>query len=98
MHRLVRTLPLLLAMLAPRTFADTPSVLPEGANREVVVRVCAMCHPIELVVAKPRSIDDWDMTIARMVDRGATITDAEQLQILAYLAKHFGASAAATPP
>jgi competence protein ComEA len=64
------------------------------------VRTCAVCHPPEIVIAKRHTADEWDEIIAKMVDPGAVATDAEQEQILLYLAKFFGpapADAASAP-
>lgn len=54
------------------------------------MRACAACHAPEIVVAKRHTADEWDEIIAKMVDRGAAATDAEQEQILEYLTKFFG--------
>jgi cytochrome c5 len=64
--------------------------LPEGAHRDLVVRTCALCHPIDLVVAQRRTQEQWEELIGKMLDRGAQATDAEQAQILEYLVHNFG--------
>jgi hypothetical protein len=65
------------------------SVLPQGEHRELVIRACAVCHPPELVVAKRRTADEWDVLIARMVNLGALADDDEQERIFTYLVKYF---------
>src|SRR5580693_8681599 len=55
--------------------------LPAGTHRDLVIRTCAVCHPIDIVVQKRRTQDEWDTLIARMVDHGAHATDEEQDQI-----------------
>jgi hypothetical protein len=64
--------------------------LPAGNHRAVVIRTCAVCHPIDIVVQKRRTQDEWDTLIARMVDHGAHATDEEQDQIFEYLVRNFG--------
>jgi cytochrome c5 len=85
--------------VAPCALADAPptpaaaagtSVFPAAPQRGLVVRTCAACHAPEIVVAKRHTADEWDEIIAKMVDRGAVATEAEQQQILDYLAKFFG--------
>ena len=83
----------------PATVAPAPtdisfSVLPQGDHRELVIRACAVCHPPELVVARHRTADEWDVLIARMVNLGAIADDDEQQKIFEYLVKNFSAGAA----
>jgi hypothetical protein len=75
---------------APPTESDAAASLPAGANRDLVLRTCANCHAIDLVVAKRRTREQWDQLIGVMVDRGAQATDQEQDLILQYLVNHFG--------
>jgi mono/diheme cytochrome c family protein len=70
--------------------AEPSSVLPEGQYRELVIRTCAVCHPIDKVVAQRRTADEWDQIMGTMLDRGARATEAEQDHILEYLVEHFG--------
>lgn len=79
--------------------ADTPpppaassapeALLPAGPGRDPLVRSCAVCHPIERVVAERRSIEQWDAMIARMVGLGAQASDEEQQEIFEYLVQFF---------
>jgi mono/diheme cytochrome c family protein len=94
----------LLAMAAATASAAPPepatALLPDGPQRALVLRTCAVCHSIDLVVAQRRTEEQWDQLIGVMVDRGARATDDEQAQILEYLLKNFGRSdaAASVPP
>lgn len=75
---------------APDPASIDLKTLPAGNHREVVIRTCAVCHPIDIVVQKRRTQDEWDTLIARMVDHGARATDEEQDQIFEYLVRNFG--------
>ena len=76
---------------SPRAAEDPAlAVFPDDPSRGVVIRACAPCHAPELVVAKRRSVDEWDRVIATMIDRGAVADDDEQTRILDYLARFFG--------
>jgi hypothetical protein len=77
-------------MPAPDPASISLTVLPDGKDRALVVRTCAVCHPIELVVATKRSEEDWERQTARMVGFGAVMNDAEQDRILDYLERYFG--------
>jgi mono/diheme cytochrome c family protein len=73
------------------------NLLPQGQYRALVLRTCAACHSIDLVVAQRRTQDQWDQLIGVMVDRGARASDDEQAQILEYLVQNFGRTDAAPP-
>jgi hypothetical protein len=75
---------------APPTGSEAAASLPPGAHRDLVLRTCANCHSIDLVVAKRHTREQWDQLIGVMVDRGAQATDEEQDLILQYLVSHFG--------
>lgn len=66
------------------------AVLPEGPNRSLVVERCAVCHPIEQVVAQRRTPDDWQRQVPRMIGFGAVASEDEQDLILDYLETVFG--------
>lgn len=90
-------LPALIAALlcagaaASRATAEGPNdVLPEAPGKELVVRACTGCHQAPMIVAKHHTADEWDELIGKMVDRGATLTEAEQDQVFQYLVANFG--------
>jgi hypothetical protein len=87
------------AMTAASAAPPEPAsaLLPEGPYRALVLRTCAVCHSIDLVVAQRRTQDQWDQLIGVMVDRGARATEDEQSQILQYLVQNFGRADTAPP-
>jgi len=88
---------LLLAALALQLRAAAPpdpasistKLLPEGKERALLIQRCAVCHPIEQVVATRRGNADWERQVTRMVGFGALATEAEQDQLLDYLERNF---------
>ncbi len=86
---------LLLAALALRAAAPpdpasiSTALLPAGKERALLIQRCAVCHPIEQVVANKRGNADWERQVTRMVGFGAIATDAEQDQLLDYLERNF---------
>ena len=74
---------------APDPASISFKVLPDGKDRNLVVRTCAVCHPIELVVAMRRTDVEWERQLSRMMDFGAIANEAEQDRILDYLEQYF---------
>lgn len=69
-----------------------PVTLPDDANKALLLRACAVCHPIELVVQRKRPVEEWERQVARMVGFGAVATEAEQDRIIDYLERWFSQS------
>ncbi len=64
-------------------------MLPDGAGKEIVIRVCgATCHSQEIVAGKGYSRDNWATVINGMVARGAKVDAQEFNVIVEYLAKN----------
>jgi catechol 2,3-dioxygenase-like lactoylglutathione lyase family enzyme len=75
----------------PQFPTDIPeSILPAGDNRQLVVRACVVCHPVQTVVVAKHTPAEWDVIMQRMMTRGTVATPDEQKLILAYLNGHFG--------
>ena len=69
--------------------ADTD--LPPGKGREIVIRMCSGCHPMEVVTAIHLSKLAWKKKVDDMVGRGAKGTPDEITTVVDYLSAHFGA-------
>jgi competence protein ComEA len=72
---------------AARTAAQ--DLFPEGAGKDVTVRVCGTCHPAARSAAVRLTRKGWQDTIAKMVSLGAKASDAELATVLDYLSTHF---------
>jgi cytochrome c oxidase cbb3-type subunit III len=77
----------LIAGLTPLT--GSAQELPEGAGRATVERACSPCHPANMAVGRNMSREQWNAEVAKMVQEGAKLTDAEFTQVVDYLAKSF---------
>ena len=64
--------------------------LPDGPGKAVFEKACTGCHGLENVVRVRMTKERWGTVVDDMVSRGATATDAEIDQIIAYLAANFG--------
>ena len=78
-----------LGVRAPKA-APGEDVLPDAPAKAVVLRACANCHQPAEIVAKRRTAEDWDAVIAKMVGRGAQLSEAEEEQVYTYLVANFG--------
>ncbi len=74
--------------LAAATGAEVP--LPAGDARALVSTACAACHGLDVVVAKRRSEPQWKVIVGQMVERGATLSSVQALDVVGYLSRHFG--------
>ena len=70
---------------------DSP-LLPPGEGRELTLRVCSACHPVDQVADEQLDLDGWKSLVDDMAEQGADASDAELRQIVQYLAQAFPAS------
>ena len=59
--------------------------LPEAAGKEQVLSACTRCHGVDIIVARPRSSEQWAEVVSVMIGHGAVLTDAEYSKIVDYL-------------
>jgi cytochrome c5 len=64
--------------------------LPDGPGKDLVMKVCTVCHELTRITSKKRTKEEWSDTVDKMAMRGAMATDEEFEMIVAYLAKNFG--------
>ena len=79
--------------------AQAPAASPsDDPGKALLASACTVCHQIEVVTSQHHTAADWEDIIGKMVDRGATLTEAEQGQVRDYLAKAYGVEGAAAAP
>ena len=64
--------------------------LPDGPGKDLVMKVCTVCHELTRITSKKKTKVEWNDTVDKMATRGAMATDEEFEMIVAYLAKNFG--------
>jgi hypothetical protein len=65
--------------------------MPEGPNRELVIKACIGCHPLNFLYSTVgRTRDSWTRTLDDMTKYGMNVTPQERAQILEYLATSLG--------
>jgi competence protein ComEA len=78
-----------LRTFTPEEIAAMAATMPEGAARELTVKVCGQCHEPQRAASVRLTREGWDGVVAKMVGLGARATDAEFEQITDYLATNF---------
>jgi hypothetical protein len=65
--------------------------MPEGPNRELVVKTCIGCHALSnLYSTVGRTREGWNRVLDDMTNYGMNVTAQERAQILEYLATSLG--------
>jgi cytochrome c5 len=77
--------------------AATPP-LPDGPGKSQFSTQCVNCHALDVALSKRGTAAEWSAILKTMVERGATITDADAAIIAGYLGQHFGPGAAGPAP
>lgn len=80
---------ILSAQVAPPPGPRAGPAAPVPVGRQILERSCSSCHNLARVERK-RDEPDWRMIVARMQDRGASISESEAETLLEYLLKTFG--------
>ena len=84
-----RNLAILLTAFFP--IASVPAQdLPDGSGKDVVMKVCTVCHELGRITSKRQTKEQWNDTVDKMAARGAKASDEEFETIVTYLAKYFG--------
>jgi cytochrome c5 len=64
--------------------------LPDGAGKDLVMKVCTVCHEATLITNKKKTKSEWNDTVDKMAARGAKASDEEFETIVTYLTRYFG--------
>ncbi|MFC3443728.1 c-type cytochrome [Sphingobium rhizovicinum] len=78
--------------LAGTTVVAEEATLPDAPGKAQVMESCMQCHGADVILARPRSPDEWSQTVSQMIGYGATLTDDQYQTIVAYLSGNL------TPP
>jgi competence protein ComEA len=78
-----------LRTFTPEEIAAMAATMPEGAGRELTVKVCGQCHEPQRSASLRLTREGWESVVAKMVGLGASGTEAELQQITDYLATNY---------
>ena len=71
--------------------------LPNSSGKDTVMKVCTGCHGVNRFAGEKMTLEDWQDTVDRMVNNGATAAPAQIQEIVLYLNEHFGGKPDLTP-
>jgi competence ComEA-like helix-hairpin-helix protein len=63
--------------------------LPDGAGKDVALRLCSQCHEAQRAASVRLTREGWESELAKMVDLGMEATDEELKQVLDYFSDKF---------
>lgn len=84
-----RPIPLLLAALTLIVLALWGCASRQSAEALVRDR-CTRCHTLAPIEARPRSPQEWESVVYRMIQLGAKLNDRDALRAVEYLATNYG--------
>jgi len=59
--------------------------LPDAPGRAQVIESCMQCHGVDVILARPRSPEEWSQTVSQMIGYGAILTDDQYQTVVTYL-------------
>jgi len=69
---------------------QTPAKASDDPSHPVFVRMCTDCHDEAQAIAMRRTSADWEDTIKKMIEKGATGSDKEFETVFDYLLRYYG--------
>lgn len=73
-----------------------PAEAPSAADAQVAARLadtCEACHPASTFTSKRYDAAKWGEVIDQMIDKGASVSDADYPVFVAYLTARYGQDA-----
>ena len=77
---------LLIGTLVASCGTSTATPDPSQEGQTLMEQTCGLCHSLDRVTSAHKTMDQWTITVNRMVARGAPLTAQEQQILIAYLA------------
>jgi hypothetical protein len=78
-------------MVSCATNPTTPD--PSGGNTldglNLMQQRCSLCHSLDRVISAHKTIDQWAVTVERMIARGGPLDPQEEQVLIAYLAANY---------
>ncbi len=81
---------LLIVLLAFALQPVSPTIVfaeSEGAN--LLEERCSVCHPSSRPKSKQKTPEQWELTVNRMIGKGAKLSDEEKAVLLDFLSKNY---------
>jgi hypothetical protein len=73
------------------TTASTPNTSGGSTldGQTLMQQRCSVCHSLDRVTSAQKTLDQWTVSVNRMIAHGAQLTPAEEQTLLAYLAANY---------
>jgi hypothetical protein len=73
------------------TTASTPNTSGGSTldGQTLMQQRCSVCHSLDRVISAQKTLDQWTVSVNRMIAHGAQLTPAEEQTLLAYLAVNY---------
>jgi competence ComEA-like helix-hairpin-helix protein len=68
------------------------------ADKQHLKRVCAGCHPVDIVTTHRATKEEWRATIQKMIDKGLDAPEEDLEWALDYLSANYGPKKGASTP
>jgi cytochrome c5 len=78
------------ALAALLAFAGDAAHLPEGNGKRLLEAACSTCHGLDTIAAKKLSRQRWQVLVLGMADSRASLSKADETELVEYLARNFG--------
>jgi mono/diheme cytochrome c family protein len=75
---------------APSSGTPLPAETTSLNGESLLEARCSSCHSADRPRQKQKTREEWQTTVTRMIGKGAELTDAEQAQLVDYLAATYG--------
>lgn len=64
--------------------------LAPGPGEDVIEDNCQNCHGLDHITSAHHDAAGWQAIVNDMISRGASLTEDQEAQVVAYLAAHYG--------
>src|SRR5262245_12337551 len=87
---------LLMSMLVAATHAqqsvpkESQGKLPDDPDTPLFVTLCHDCHDATNILARRRTMAEWEEIIIKMIEKGLKSDDKDLETVFAYLNRHYG--------
>jgi hypothetical protein len=70
---------------------EEPTTQPASSDGEALLQErCATCHSLDRVKQAQKSNEEWQQSVTRMVNKGAKLSENEQMVLVEYLTETYG--------
>jgi hypothetical protein len=87
-HRFAVALAILLGLASVSTMS---CCLGQVSAEALVEERCTECHTLAPIEAAQKTVEEWEFTVYRMIEKGARLSDRQAQGVIDYLSSIYGA-------